>query len=1092
MQNTVNNLTKPLHRPFLALVLALGLLESQTTFASESVLAPVDLRCEYLKNPLGIDVRQPRLNWRLESGKRGARGQHQTAYHVLVANRESALSHDQGDLWDSGKVVSDQSVQVVYGGKGLPSQQSCWWKVRVWDEAGRVSAWSEPARWTMGLLQAEDWKAKWIGLDGGEECHPQFRDCNWIWFPEGNPTAGVPKATRYFRRTFRLPADRVVRLATVLVLADHRFVLSVNGTKVVDGSTFPLETEMDVTKWLRSGVNVLALEVGNNPRLPTSPAGLLAAVRILFESGEPFEIRTDGDWRSAREPNDRWRSVDFDDHAWVFAQSLGPAGIAPWGAVGEDEHRRLPARMLRREFALTKPVARATTSICGLGFFECYLNGRKVGDHVMDPALTRYDKRAMYVTFDVTGLLRRGTNAVGVLLGNGRFFAPRIRVPTLTSTFGYPKLLFQMHVEYADGSVAEFVSDEQWRITTDGPIRANNEFDGEEYDARREQPGWTEAGFRDAWQPVQVVQPPGGALVAQMLEPMRVTETLKPVGLTHPKTGTYLVDFGQNLYGVVRLKVKGPAGARVQIRTSFTKNPDGSIKMEDNRSARSTDVYILKGRGTEVWSPRFRGQGTHYAEVTGFPGVPTADNFELLVIHTDCQRVGEFACSNELLNQIHALVVRSARMQERSVPLDPDRDERQAWLGHPAKTSESEAYLFNVAAFYASFMGEIRIDQRADGNLSDAGSIWPFYSGDPVWPSVITVLPEWYYNFYADRRILEVNWETMQRWVRFQEKANVQADFTLKAGSYGDWVDAASMDGHAPDNGGTSRPLICTAYFYHNCRLLERVAGLLGKTDDAKSFSQLADKVRAGFLKRFFDPTTRTFESRTQCSYILPLAFGLVPVEYRAAVISNLVEEIVVKNQGHLSVGLVGMQWFMQALSDAGHAEVAYTVATRVTRPSWGYMISKGGTSSWERWDQDTRDPGMNGESQMILAGNLGSWFYKTLGGINYDPEHPGFKHIILQPRPVGDLKWVRASFQSLYGPIRSQWKIEHQRFLWTVAVPPNTTATVFVPTADKASVRVGGRPAWSVAGIKFLRMTENAAVCEIESGPYEFDSSLP
>jgi alpha-L-rhamnosidase len=883
------------------------------------------LRCEYLANPLGLDVLQPRLNWRLASERRGER---QTAYRVIAASSLKRLDQDQGDFWDSGKVNSDQSLQVEYAGKPLGSEQCCYWKVRVWDKDGGSSPWSQARFWTMGLLAESDWKAKWIGLNGGDQ-------------------------------------------------------------------------------------------------------------------------------------------------------------------GGGSEHRRLPARHLRREFRVEKKIAQATAYVCGLGFFELYLNGHKVSDHVMDPTPGNYSKRVMYVTFDVAEHLKPGPNAIGVLLGNSRFYAPRTQVPTWTPNFGYPKLRLRLAIKYADGSTTDVVSDESWKITDHGPIRANNEFDGEEYDARMELGGWDRASFDDSkWQPVQLVQPPGGRLDAQMLEPMRVTQVLKPVAITNPKPGMYLVDFGQNLYGMVRLKVRGPAGTRVQLRTSFTKKTDGTIKMEDNRSALSTDVYVMKGKGKEVWAPRFRGQGTHFVEVTGWPGVPTPNDFEFLVVHTDMEKAGEFTCSNELINRIYANVERSTRMQNRGVPLDPDRDERQAWLGHPAKTSESEAWQFNVAPFYTSFLAETRLDQRADGNLSDAGSVWPFNSGDPTWPSVITILPEWFYNFYGDRRILEQNYETAKRWMQFQEKRNLGSDFTLSRGVYGDWVDAASMDGRVPDFGATSKPLMWSAYFHHNCRLMARAAGLLGKADDQRHFAALAEQTAVAFHRRFFDPERNKYESGTQCSYVLPLAFGLLPPDHHAAVVSNLVDEIMVKHQGHLSVGLVGMQWFMQTLTDIGHPEVAWTVATRTTRPSWGYMIAKGGSSVWERWDQDTRDPGMNGESQLILAGNLQAWFYQTLGGINYDPERPGFKHIILRPRPVGDLTFVKASHRSLHGPIVSEWRIKDDSFRWKISVPPNTTASIYVPARDPASVREGGRPAAQSPGVKFLRAEPGTAIYEVGAGSYTFTSA--
>lgn len=912
-------------------IICLGYLTVALLFGAcmpqDATLRPVDLRCEYLMNPLGIDVLRPDLSWQLEAADARSRGLKQSSYRVLVASSPELLSHDQGDLWDSGQINSDKSIHVVYDGKQLDSQMSCYWKVRVWDHNGKPSRWSSHAIWSMGLLKKEDWKAIWIGKDGGEE------------------NAG-------------------------------------------------------------------------------------------------------------------------------------------------SENRRLAARMLRHEFHVEKRIMKATAYVCGPGFFELYLNGRRVGDHVMDPVLSNYSKRVFYVTFDVTNQLCRGRNSIGVILGNGRFFAPRINVPVYTPTFGYPKLLMQIHIVYSDGSVADIISDENWKITASGPIRANNEFDGEDYDARLEQRGWDKVGFNDsAWEPAQRVQSPEGRLIAQMIEPMRITEVLKPVAITSPRPGAYLVDFGQNLYGMVRIRVRGPAGTRIQIRTSFTRRPDGNIKMEDNRSAQSTDVYVLRGEGEETWAPRFRGQGTHYAEVTGWPGVPSTKNFELLCVQTDMEKTGEFTCSDTLINNIYANVVRSTRMQERSVPLDPDRDERQAWLGHPAKTSESEAYIFKVAPFYGSFMGEIRIDQKDDGNISDAGSIWPFYSGDPIWPSVVTILPDWYYNFYGDLRILQQNYDCLKRWVIFQEKTNLGPDGAIRRGTFGDWVDAYTMDGKVWEGGATSPHLLCTAYFYHNCRIAARVAGILGNTEERKRFNELADRVGIAFNKYFFRPEFNNYESETQCSYAVPLAFGLVPRERRKAVADNLVDDIIVKHKGHLSVGLVGMQWFMQVLTDIGRPDVAYTVAKQTTRPGWGYMVSKGGTSVWERWDQDTRDPGMNGESQLILAGNLAAWFYQTLGGINYDPEQPGFKHIILRPRPVGDLTFVRASHQSLYGMIRSEWKIEGGIFRWDVKVPVNATATVYVPAKDQESILESDKPASSVAGIKFLRMEEGLALFEIGAGHYQFKS---
>jgi alpha-L-rhamnosidase len=339
-------------------------------------------------------------------------------------------------------------------------------------------------------------------------------------------------------------------------------------------------------------------------------------------------------------------------------------------------------------------------------------------------------------------------------------------------------------------------------------------------------------------------------------------------------------------------------------------------------------------------------------------------------------------------------------------------------------------------------------------------------------------------------RPLADNFECMKRWVLFHQKAYQKPDFTIDYCNYGDWVDGSWIKDYF-DKRMTSRPLISTAYYYNNCRIVARAARLLGKLDDAKMFEDLAAKVKAGFLARFFDPKTNTYQSKTQASYVFPLAFGLVLEDHREAIIANLVDEIMVKHHGHTSVGLVGMQWFMQVLTEAGRADVAYTVASQKTRPSWGYMVSKGATTSWERWDTDTQDGGMNGESQKILSGNLEAWLYQTLGGINYDPEKPGFRHIILRPHPVGDLTFVRAEHRSLYGPIMSDWKIEGDDLLWSVSIPPNTTATVHVPATDTAvaDARKTGHRLESPEGARFVRAEARWLVFEIGSGTYSFRS---
>jgi alpha-L-rhamnosidase len=1070
--------------------------------AADASLIPTDLRCEGLVSPLGIDAVEPRLSWRLESIRPDGRGQRQTAYQIRVASRRRLLDEDQADRWDSGRIESDRSLYVPYGGRPLASRNACWWKVRIWDERNNVSAWSEPVLWSMGLLTDEDWSgAAWIGCDEAGDEGVEIRDvkaAQWLWFPEGNPAHDAPVATRYFRRMLTIPDGRRVVRALAFFAGDDQCVFAINGTQVGVGRGHPNLIGVDVTGNLRVGDNQLAVAATNaRADVPNNPGGWIGAVRVEFEAGPPLVIHSDRQWRAATEPIAGWEKIGLDDSSWAAAMELGQAGIPPWGVPWGDrwhsEHRRLPARYVRHEFDTQegKSIRRATAFVCGLGFFDLHVNGQLIGDQLMQPALTGYDKRVLYVTFDITSALRAGTNVLGVVLSNGRFFAPRSQTPVPMNTYGYPKLIAQVHCEYDDGSEQVIVSDGSWKLTTDGPIRSSSEFDGEEYDARRDMPGWAASGFNDAsWRPVQLVDPPAGKREAQMIEPIRVTEILAPRQIVQAKPGLWMVDFGQAFYGVVRLRTSGPAGTRISIRTSFNVLPDGTLNFLNDRSALNTDVYTLRGGADEDWHPRFRGNATRWAQVEGFPGIPTEASFAGLVTHTDHEQVGEFTCSNPIITRAYENARWGTRLQNRSVPMEPDRDERMPWSGHPAKTSESEGWVFNVARFYDHFLHNYRVHQADDGSLQEIlPPYWTFNSKDIIWPSVATVIPDWYYNFYGDDRLIRDNYEMMKRFVLYHERTNLKADATLDFCNYGDWVDAASIGGNSRNSGATSRPLMGTAYFYRNCRIVERAARLMGKSEDEQYFRDLAERVSSGFHGRFFDAATNTYESATQCSFVLPLAFGLVPEAHREAVVRNLVEDITVAHRGHTSVGLIGMQWQMQVLTDVGHPEVAYQIAQQTTRPSWGYMISRGATTSWERWDTDTQDGGMNGESQKILSGNFEAWCYQTLAGINYDPQRPGFKHIILRPHPVGDLTFVSASHKCPHGMIRSDWKITPDLFVWSVTVPPNTTATVYVPTTDVASVRERGRPAAESPYVTFLRNEGACAVYQVSSGGYDFES---
>ena len=1090
-------------RFFLAIssLLVVGLLFVTDSPASGAAVMPVDLRCESLQNPLGIQPVRPRLSWRLQASDAAARGDSQAAYQILVADSKTRLSSDRGNLWDTGKVASDQSLNVVYAGQPLSSTQACWWKVRVWDQDGNVSAWSAPARWTIGLLHPDDWRAKWIGRDvppPPAAANPLVKGgAQWIWHPGEHAVAAAPPETRYFRRAFTLPADRTVRRAQLIMAADNRFAVAVNGTHAGQGGSFKTAVVMDVTKNLHAGRNVVAgwvKNVGEN----ANPAGLVGLLRVEFTRGDPVVITTDACWRSHDRETGRWTALDYDDSDWSSAEVVAPIGGGPWGdiTVGSED-RRLPARMLRKEFAVTKPIARAMVYYSGLGLSELYLNGRKVGNHVLSPALTDYTKRVAYLTFDVTHQIAQGTNAMGVWLGNGRFYAPRAMAPTATVGYGYPKLLMQLVIEYADGSRDVVISDASWKLTTDGPIQANNEYDGEQYDARREMPGWDRAGFDDhAWRPAQVVSGPAGRLVAPMDEPIRVTGHLQPRKVTEPKPGMFIFDLGQNMVGWCRLKVAGPAGTTVTLRHAEMLRDDGTLYVDNLRSAKVTDTYTLKGRGTEIYMPRFTYHGFRYVEVTGYPGRPALDAIEGCVVNDDVPSAGSFTCSNALINQIYKNVTWGVRGNYRSMPTDcPQRDERQGWLGDRAAECKGESFLFQNGPLYAKWVRDMIDAQKENGSVSDVcPAYWPLYTDNVVWPSALILASDMVYEQFGDLRTITRAYPSMVKWIDHMS-GFITADNIMPRDRYGDWCvppeDPKLIHSKDPAR-NTAGPILGTTYFYHCLNLMTRYATLLGKPADAARFAALAQRLKDGLNAKYLNRKLGQYDNGTQTTSVLPLAFNMVPDDQRQAVFDHLVHKITVETHGHLGTGLVGGQWLNRVLTTGGRPDLVYGFLTKTDYPSWGYMVKHNATTVWELWNGNTADPAMNSGNHVMLVGDMIIWLFEDLAGIQADPNQPGFKHILMKPTLVGDLKFVKATHQSPYGLIASDWRRDGHHLQWRITVPPNTTATVWVPAGANAKVRESGQLIATTGGATQLRRTADRVVLKVLPGSYRFDVDDP
>lgn len=1046
-----------------------------------------NLSCESLTNPLGMDVATPRLGWILQSG---VRGEKQNAFQVLVASTQDLLAGDRGDLWDSGKVDSGQSIQVPYAGAPLTSFQTCFWKVRVWNKDNIPGPWSAPALWTMGVLQQEDWaNAQWIGLSAGETAHPlseAIKQARWIWFPEANPESAGKPGTVYVRKSFVLP--EAAEEAVLLVAADNQARIYINGARVGDWSDFKTAGSFDIKKHLVPGRNIVAVSIENMGESP-NPAGLLALVHVSTRDAGQSQIITDASWKSADSVQEGWEKSDFNDVSWIAAKELGAYGMDPWKEARPQETRILPARMVRREFAVNQPVRRASVYLSGLGLSELYLNGKKVGDAVLSPGCTEYDKRVFYVSQELTGQIVNGENALGIWLGNGRYYAPRLTEPTATRSFNYPKALLLLRLELEDGSVETLVTDGSWKVTADGPIRANNEYDGEIYDARMELPGWAEARFNDdAWANAEVVDAPGGSLSAEKINPLRVVEHVYPVSLSQPEPGVYVYDMGQNMVGWCRLSVQGPRDSVITLRHAETVKDGGSLYMDNIRGAKVTDVYTLKGNGVEVYEPRFTYHGFRYVEMVGFPGEPTLDSLVGCVVHDDMVRAGSFSCSNPVLNDIYHNIYWGTRGNYRSMPTDcPQRDERQGWLGDRSEESRGETYLFNLAAFCSKWVCDMEDAQKDNGSVSDVcPAYWPLYNDNVTWPSSFIIIPNMLYGQYADLSTLREHYDGMKKWI--EHMLGYETEGIIPKDNYGDWCVPPERQEliHSEDPARkTPGDFIATAYFCHDLNLMAKYAGLLEKPEDQKVFQEKAAAMRDAFNARFYNAADARYVNGTQTSCVLPLAFGLVPPGDEQRVFQRLVDKIEKETKGHIGTGLIGGQWLMRVLSDNGRPDLAYGMACKTEYPSWGYMIANGATTIWELWNGNTADPAMNSHNHVMLVGDLNLWFHEYLAGIR--PGQPGFKHLVMKPYPVGDLTHVKASCLTPHGTVFSEWTREAGSFTWTFTVPPNTTATVYVPAENVDSITEQGRPASDAQGIEFIRMENGRAVFEVNSGHYQF-----
>lgn len=1098
------------HTALVSLVTAVGALTIAAASGCSQLAAsqnpgslgvPINLRCEYRGNPLGIDITAPRLSWEVSDDRRGAV---QTAYEIQVStapdmgevtteveagarvlskdaavkrastNRARITDVDRSKLvWSSGIVKSNQSTHVVYAGKPLVSGQRYYWRVRTWDADGVVSEWSAPAWWEMALLKPEDWSAKWIISQRPADVRAALKWGDWIW----NAKAAEENKTIFVRKSFTVDEADPVNRARIKIVADDNFTLFVNGQRVGNSSSWQVARVYELEKHLSPGKNVLAVQAHNGP----GQYGLLFTAQITLNSGKTIELRSDAQCKTAHTEQPNWTSPDFDDAAWETTIVVAKYGDEPWKEVGEAPPPR-HAVCMRKEFSVKGQVARARAYVSGLGIYELRLNGRKVGSDLFTPGWTHYFKRVQYQTYDVTGMLKPGPNAVGAILGNGWWSGGLGWKGSDQYSQGDVRLICQIAIEYADGSREVVVTDPTWQSYT-SPISRNTYYHGETYDARLEQPGWDSPGFDGAkWWKTAILEEEPVMLAAQRDETIQITEEIPPMQISEPQKGVFIFDFGQNASGVARLKVEGATpGTEVRLRFGEELDPNGRLYRDNYRSAEATDYYICKGGGAEIWEPIFTYRGFRYCEVTGLPKPPTTATLTHRVLHTATPPAGSFRCSNWLINRILKNVEWGLRSNLHSVPTDcPQRDERLGWMGDAQAFAHTSCFLRHMGAFYTKWMIDITDSQGADGATTDVSPAMVVTdAAKPGWGDAIVIIPYTVWRFYGDTRIIEENYKGMAAWVEYM-KTHGKDGLYEKAG-YGDWVPVEKSPSE----------WIGSAYYFYCSKLMSEMAAAIGKTDDAWKYHDQAEAIAKAFNEKHFNKQTNNYLTGTQTCNILPLYFGITPPDRTQAVLNNIVKNIMARGD-HLSTGFLGTTYLMALLHETGQNDVAWRLASQTTYPSWGHMILKGATTIWERWDADKQGPDMNSRNHFAF-GTVARWFYEALAGINLDPQVPGFKRFIIRPVIVGDLTWAKATYPSMYGQIRSEWKRTDQGLTLEITIPANTTAKAYVPLLRMAkfSVTESGVPVLSplshVPGVRFIGLQDDTAVLDVAAGQYRF-----
>ena len=913
---------------FIIVIVLASVACGSTNLSKSGLLKVSDLACEYLEKPLGIDVLQPRLSWKLEAGERG---QKQTAYHIIVASSSEMLDKNIGDIWDTGKVKSGQSLNVKYGGALLKSRNQYFWKVKVWNKDGDSSTWSKPASWSMGILSQDEWQGQWIQSD--------------------------------------------------LELFDYQKELK----KIADHN---METES-----------------------------------AMWDRAEKIRKMT--------------------------------ANI-----------KEAPAVWMRKEFkSEDNKLLRATVYISGLGLYELYLNGSKINNHLLTVSAHDFGKTVPYHVHDVTDLIEKGGNAIGVILGNG-YLNPVIPSALREYAADYintPRLRFELQLDYEDGSSRRVLSDSSWKITTAGPIRFNSIRSGEIYDARQELGDWSSVGFTDKkWSSAKIAKGPAGRLACRHLPPVRLISKIPAVSVKPYEKG-FRFDIGVESTGWARVKLRGKAGQKIVISYPGSNNHTlGSYQ---------TCEYICKGEGDEFYEPRFAFNGYRYVDIYGLDYTPAVTDLIGCQVVSDLQSMGTFSCSDKRLSYLQEVNCRTIRNYIVQVPLDPVR-EKSGWTQDVQSNFETSAYNFNFHGIYDKWQDDF-IDAIFDNGyvptVIPSCFDGPTING-PWWGGMMVYNPWQLYNFYGDKEILAKSYDSMKQYFFYLESI---AENNIIEWGLGDWMDIGSAHG-LPHN--TTVPYTSTCGYMMHADILRQTASILDRKDDVEYFAKRKEEIKEAVNNKFYDRKNGIYDKGSQTSFILALKLNIIPQKEKAQLIENFRKQIV-EDKNHLSTGFIGTPFLLTLLCEEGLADLAWKIATQESYPGWYDMIyNKKNSVFKENWH--------GGLVQMpSLAGPIGAWFYRSLGGIRSDA--PGYKTFYIQPY-TETLEWVKCTYESPYGMIRSDWQKKDGVLTMNITVPVNTTATVYIPGK---TITESGQSVAKADGVSFLNYENGNSVFKVEAGDYSFES---